>query len=242
MALTRTFLIDDQWNMVHLPERPNGFAVFILGDTNHYVDEHTSFWVQSPFRAHLIDILLEKGYTVFYSNLYGRHWGSPDAVQLAKSVYHMVIRKEIVNPKMHLLVEGMGALVALELLKNESITRSAVMMNPCLNLRTHIMIEMENKLFYKRLIKEIARSYHIREKDVPVAIERMKTKTPVLKTPILILHESHGGNYPLEHHSRRFETQQNALNGNVRLCLHIHHHDYPFAEMITAFYQKHERI
>ena len=64
-----------------------------------------------------IQSLLKEGYTVFYSNLYGKNWGSEKAVKLAKRLYEHIIRSEIMNDKIHIIAEGMGALVALKLLQ-----------------------------------------------------------------------------------------------------------------------------
>ena len=43
--------------------------------------------------------LIEEGYTVFSSNLYGRHWGNDQSVRLAKRLYDVVLRKETLNAK-----------------------------------------------------------------------------------------------------------------------------------------------
>ena len=100
------FCVGDQWNIVHLPRKPNGFAVLILGDVNHYVSKSNSFWLQHPERTRFVEILVQNGYTVFSSNLYGRNWGSWKASDLAEKVYHSVLRREILNKKIHIIAEG----------------------------------------------------------------------------------------------------------------------------------------
>lgn len=94
--------------------------------------------------------LIEEGYTVFSSNLYGRHWGNDQSVRLAKRLYDVVLRKETLNTKMHIMADGMGALVALEMMNKypESI-RSVIMLNPCLDLPEYVEFEKEHKFFTK---------------------------------------------------------------------------------------------
>ena len=133
------FSLDTQWNVVHVPERPNGFGVLVLGDKDHFVESSTSLWIQHGGRSQLLQCLQDEGYTVFYSNLYGRHWGSPEAYHLAKQLYHLVMKQEILNKRIHILAEGMGALLALQLMENDGNTfiRSAGLLNPCIDLHTH---------------------------------------------------------------------------------------------------------
>ena len=71
-----------------------------------------------------------------------------------------MIRTEIMNDKIHIIAEGMGALVALKLLHNmnESI-RSIVLINPILSLQHHLELEKDRKFFYKKLVKELANAY-----------------------------------------------------------------------------------
>ena len=102
-----TFLFDQQWCMLHYPKRPNGFAVLILGDQQHYVHENSSVWIENTGRAKMIDQLLEAGYTVFfYSNLFGKNWGNRQAVDHAYNLYQIIMRKEILNKKFIYLQKG----------------------------------------------------------------------------------------------------------------------------------------
>ena len=89
---------------------------------------------------------IEQGYTVFSSNLYGRHWGNDQSVRLAKRLYDVVLRKETLNAKMHIMADGMGALVALEMMnKYPECIRSVIMLNPCLDLPEYVEFEKEHK-------------------------------------------------------------------------------------------------
>ena len=110
----RNFQLDTEWNVIHYPERPKGFGILIIGDERNFVDSNTSFWLQNEGKTKLLQSLLDAGYTVFYSNLYGKNWGSEKAVRLSKRLYQHMIRSEILNGKIHILAEGMGALCYVE--------------------------------------------------------------------------------------------------------------------------------
>ena len=88
--------------------------------------------------------LIEEGYTVFSSNLYGRHWENR-SVRLAKRLYDVVLKRDI-KCKMHIMADGMGALVALEMMnKYPECIRSVIMLNPCLDLPEYVEFEKEHK-------------------------------------------------------------------------------------------------
>lgn len=163
----RNFKLDTEWNMIHYPEKPTGFGVLIIGDERNFVDEKTSFWIQNEGKAALLSCLTNSGYTVFYSNLYGKNWGSRKAVNLAKSLYEFITRNEIINSKIHLLAEGMGALVAIKLLEEmKDNIRSVVLINPVLSLKHHLEQEKEHKFFYKKLLHEISTSYETEKSQI----------------------------------------------------------------------------
>jgi len=154
--IQRFFQLGNQWCVVHVPERPNGFGVLILGDQNHFVDEESSFWIQNNGRSIIINSFLDEGYTLFYSNLYGRHWGCPEAVSLTKRLNHVILKKEILNHRIHILAEGMGALVALQLMEGMGDNlRGVAMMNPCIDLRKHLIQEKEHNSFTNELLERL---------------------------------------------------------------------------------------
>ncbi|RDI47787.1 hydrolase [Falsibacillus pallidus] len=170
----RTFQIEHEWCMIHCPEKPNGFAVMILGDQQHFVEENQSFWTQNIGRAKMIEELTSNGYTVFYSNLYGKNWGSTKAAELAQTLYHLIMKQEILNEKIHVIAEGMGALAAIELItmmKGE--IRSVSLISPCLSLKKHVEQEKEKKFFYKRIVQELINSHEINENQIE---ELLKTQ------------------------------------------------------------------
>jgi len=156
----RHFQMDTQWNIIHYPEKPTGFGILIIGDERHFVDESKCFWMQNEGKLAIINELKDAGYTIFSSNLYGRNWGSGNAVELAERLYQHVMRNEILNNKIHVLAEGMGALVAVKLLEKlqESI-RSVVLLNPILSLKHHLEQEKEHRFFYKKLMRELTSAH-----------------------------------------------------------------------------------
>ncbi|WP_449621996.1 hydrolase [Robertmurraya sp. Marseille-Q9965] len=187
----RNFKLDTEWNMIHYPEKPTGFGILIIGDERHFVDEKTSFWTQNEGKSALISRLKKQGYTVFYSNLYGKNWGSDKAVQLAKRLYEFVIRTEIINNKIHLFAEGMGALVALKLLEEmKGNIRSVVLLNPVLSLKHHLEQEKEHKFFYKKLLKELSSSYNTESNQIVEIISSPEDDSPRLSSdvPLKIIH------------------------------------------------------
>jgi pimeloyl-ACP methyl ester carboxylesterase len=157
---SRNFKLDTEWNVIHYPERPNGFGILTIGDERHFVNSSSSFWTQNEGKRSLLNILKNEGYTVFYSNLYGRHWGSEKAVELTMRLCSHIVRNEILNTSFHVVAEGMGALVALKLLEHSDIKiRSLVLINPVLSLNAHLEQEKENKFFYKKLVAELEAAY-----------------------------------------------------------------------------------
>lgn len=191
----RNFQMDTQWNIIHYPEKPTGFGILIIGDERHFVDDSKCFWTQHEGRLSIINQLKESGYTIFSSNLYGRNWGSDQAVDLAQRLYQQVIRSEILNNKIHLIAEGMGALVAVKLMeKMKGQLRSVVLLNPILSLKKHIELEKEHKFFYKKLMRELT-SAHI--KDQVTLEQELSTMSDEVRlewgVPIKIIHVMSSG-------------------------------------------------
>jgi hypothetical protein len=159
---SRNFKLDTEWNMIHYSEKPNGFGILIIGDERHFVDEQNSFWIQNEGKQLLLNQLKQNGYTCFYSNLYGRHWGTKKSTKMAERLYHHIMRTEILNTKIHIIAEGMGALVALDLLRSvKDAIRSVVFINPVFSLKSQLELEKEHKFFYKKLLREISVAYNI---------------------------------------------------------------------------------
>jgi hypothetical protein len=238
----RYFLLDGEWNVIYLPERPNGFAVFIIGDQQHFVDGTTSFWSQNAGRKQLLDVLLRDGYTVFCSNLYGRNWGSPKAVTLAKRLYHVIMKEEILNEKIHLLVEGMGTLTGLELMETfGDKIRSVCMLNPCIDLAAFVYQEQQNKLFYKRIVKEILHAYEWDENEFDKNIlELPKIGERKANTPVKIWISTGEQTYQSKQFGRSYEKHRKE-NSPIHLVIHLNEKRFGIGSGICQFFEKHEK-
>lgn len=186
----RNFQLDTEWNVIHYPYQPSGFGILIIGDERNFVDQENNFWVQNEGRLSLLNDLKNSGYTIFYSNLYGKNWGSDKSVQLAKQLYDYVIRSEILNEKIHLVAEGMGTLTALKLIDemNQEI-RSVVLINPILSLKQHLQLEKEHKFFYKKMLREIAAAFGMDYKEAEGNILEMEEEPRfTADCPLTIIH------------------------------------------------------
>lgn len=186
----RNFKLDTEWNMIHYSEKPNGFGILIIGDERHFVDEQKSFWMQNEGKQLLLNQLRQSGYTCFYSNLYGRHWGTKKSKVMAERLYHHIMRAEILNSRIHIIAEGMGSLIALELVKSmKEKIRSIVFINPVFSLKSQLELEREHKFFYKKLLREIAIAYHWEIESVEDQIKHMDNDINVFpEIPVRIIH------------------------------------------------------
>ncbi len=174
---SRNFQLDTEWNMIHYPEKPSGFGILVIGDERNFVSAENSFWTQNEGKSALLKQFKEEGYTIFYSNLYGKNWGNDKAVHLARRLYEHIIRTEIINEKIHVIAEGMGALIALRLMNEmgPSQIRTCVLINPIVSLPHHLELEKEHKFFYKKLLRELSDSYDAEMKLVEAKIKQVST-------------------------------------------------------------------
>ncbi|MCH1625878.1 hypothetical protein [Fredinandcohnia quinoae] len=240
----RFFQVDMEWSVIHLPERPNGFGVLIIGDKNNFVDKYTSFWMQNPGRKNIIEYLQKEGYTIFYSNLYGVHWGSSKALKLAVQLCHMTMKREILNERIHIFAEGMGALVALQLMnKIENKIRSVALLNPCIDLLAHIEYEKNNKFFYKRLIKELAAAFEINDKEAMIDLERyipnIDYHSP--NTPVRIWQNTTDKTYQPEIHTRMYKEIRQSESKQPIVSYHVNEKAFGLSQSICNFYKDHEK-
>ncbi|EKN65394.1 hydrolase [Neobacillus bataviensis LMG 21833] len=191
----RNFQMDAQWNIIHYPEKPTGFGILIIGDERHFVDESKCFWTQNEGKLAIVNELKDAGYTIFSSNLYGRNWGSESAVEHAQRLYHHVIRSEILNHKIHILAEGMGALVAVRLLeKMKGSIRSMILLNPILSLKYHLEQEKEHKFFYKKLMRELTNAHNMEQAQMESTVFSMEDIVHLeFNCPVKIIHVLAGG-------------------------------------------------
>ena len=235
----RTFQIDGQWNMIYYPERPSGFSVLIIGDRGHFVEQDSSFWLQHPGRLRILEYLKGHGYTLFSSNFYGANWGNVKSVELARKLYLHFMKSEISNDKIHILAEGTGALVAFQLVQEmSSHIRSVVLINPCLSLKLRLEKEKENKLFYKKMLHEVAEAY---EMDVtesePFIME--KEEIPQLKDiPVKIIHLL---GLQKDQSSLYRQLQRKNKQTDIELVYLLSEKLYKLPFVIHSFYKKNER-
>ncbi|MED4533668.1 hypothetical protein ABET51_11900 [Metabacillus fastidiosus] len=238
----RFFQLGSEWNVIHLPEKPSGFGVLIIGDRSHFVNEKTSFSLQHYGRNQLLTVFRNKGYTVFSSNLYNQNWGSPNAVILAKQLYQVVLRKEILNERIHILAEGMGALVALQLMEElKDKIRSVAMLNPCLDLQAHLKNEKDNKFFYKRLLKEISSAYEMDVRDVPnFNFKEMDSYKSSL--PVQIWQKMNEAYFLSAHNSKKYEILRRKKGYPIQLIYHLGDNQYRINHSIMKFFKENETV
>lgn len=236
----RNFLLGTEWNIIHYPEKPTGFGVLIIGDERHFVDENKSFWLQNEGKFAIIKLLKESGYTIFSSNLYGKNWGSEKAVELAERLYQHVKRNEIINSVIHIIAEGMGALVAIKLMERlKGQVRSLVLLNPVLSLTHHLQKEKENKFFYKKLTKELELAYQKEFRQIQNEIFDMENKHQLkFEIPVKLIHVMSGGR--AYNHSTLYRQLLNSSELNMTYILP--EKKMQIGYMIVRFFKEYEKV
>lgn len=241
----RFFLIGDQWNVIHYPEKPNGFAVFIYGDVEQFVQSNTSSWHQNPALNNYIEKLKAAGYTVVNSHLQGRNWGSEEACQFALRLYDEVQKKEILNKRIHLIAIGMGALVAAKIVPQyEDLYRSIVMIDPCLNFTNYFHNEKTNRFFYKRLVNELKTAYRINEEELNKTVSVMNVRYyQAIPIPLKIFHRLNKTPYSLEEHIRPYEALCNSSGNQIELAIFLNKKRFDQLSIPTInFFQSNETL
>jgi hypothetical protein len=232
--------MDTQWNIIHYPGKPTGFGILIIGDERHFVDDSKCFWTQNEGKLAIINQLKESGYTIFSSNLYGRNWGSDQAVDLAQRLYQQVIRSEILNNKVHLIAEGMGALVAVKLMeKMKGQLRSVVLLNPILSLKKHIELEKEHKFFYKKLVREVTAAHKI---DPLLLVKELESMDDEVKlqfgVPIKIIHVMSSG----KSYNQSKQLQQLLANTDISPTYIVPEKKQQLGNMMKKFFNQFEKV
>ncbi|CAG9623455.1 hypothetical protein [Sutcliffiella rhizosphaerae] len=238
----RFFQMSGQWNAVHVPEKPNGFGCLIIGDTNHFVDESNSLWLQHIGRNKIMEEILQCGYTLFYSNLNGAHWGSRQSVFQAKQLYHIILKQEILNNKIHILAEGMGALTAMQLMEDmDENIRSVALINPCIDLKAQMLQEKDRKFFYKKVKHEISDAYGLSIKDMEMfeGLPEIK-KYKKNKLPVKIWQTTTNFTFDPKLHCRKYEEFRRKQNAPISVTYHLVEKRYTYGPSICQFFKKHE--
>lgn len=235
--MLRSYSYDGQWNIIYYPKKPSGFSVFIIGDHHHYVNNLDSFWLQHPGRLQIIEQLQQKGYTCFSSNLYGEHWGNDKAVQLAEVIYHLVMKRETLNEKIHVLAEGKGALVALKLMQQRpDLIRSVVFLNPCLSIKQKWEVEKDHIVFLKPFMNEVSKAYGSAKNDV---YEQMNESQIRVSIPLKIVHVL--GN-DTKKQFKMYKQLQKMNKELVKVVYLLPEKRYKVALETTRFFLKHENV
>ncbi|MEH7110415.1 hydrolase [Bacillus sp. JJ1764] len=237
---SRSFQIDTEWNIVYYPEKPTGFGVLIIGDERHFVEENKCFWTQNEGKLAIVDKLKEQGYTIFSSNLYGRNWGSENAVELAQRLYQYVIRHEIINHKIHILAEGMGSLVAVKLMeKMKEQIRSVILINPILSLKFHLEQEKEHKFFYKKLMRELTAAYKLEQQSLENTISALDdTEQLDTEIPVKIIHILSGAKSYNQSKQYKYFLQ----NSNISPTFIVPEKKQQLGSICKKFYRQYEAI
>jgi hypothetical protein len=240
----RNFKLDTEWNMIHYSEKPNGFGILIIGDERHFVDEQNSFWVQNEGKQLLLNHLIQTGYTCFYSNLYGRHWGTQKSTKMAERLYHHIMRSEILNSKIHIIAEGMGALIALDLVKllKDGI-RSIVFINPVFSLKNQLELEKEHKFFYKKLLREISAAYNVETANIDEVIGELRNDlNDVPHIPLKIIHVLSGKrSYHQFEFSKKLVAKWEQHNKSIQSTFLLPEKKQHLGKIITNFFHQFEQ-
>ncbi|MDG5789156.1 hypothetical protein QA612_16990 [Evansella sp. AB-P1] len=241
----RSTTIDNKECLIHLPRKPNGYSVLILGDRNHFVKEGNSLWKQHTVRSSVLSKLLNDGYTVFYFDQGEAHWGSNQSVELSKRLVNYVLKTEIINENIHIFAEGMGSLLAFPLLNDLNINvRSTILFNPCIYLTKQYEMEKSNRFFLKRFIQEMKEAYDIDESEVDVICKNQTNDIHCIPydIPIRIFQAVYQGAYSPDYHVYPFleERQKKQVDLSTTFFMPEKLMNQ-FSKDIIKFYKKNER-
>jgi alpha-beta hydrolase superfamily lysophospholipase len=155
------------------------------------------------------------------------------------------MKQEILNKRIHILAEGMGALLALQLMENDGNTfiRSAGLLNPCIDLHTHAEHEKNNKFFYKQFTKDLTQAYKVERKQVSKLIKEYPSVTELKSTlPVKIWTAPNAStHYPIAH-SKKYELHREELHSPIMLSLYLPEKNYLFERSLLQFYKQHEKV
>nr|WP_285876949.1 alpha/beta hydrolase [Fictibacillus phosphorivorans] len=154
------------------------------------------------------------------------------------------MKHEILNPNIHIIAEGMGTLVALRLMEEmEPQIRSAVFINPCFDLKHHFNHERQNRLFYKRLVREISAAYQIEVRKVASLIDQLPdVKDLHAKTPVKIWHAARGVSFNFRDHSRKYEKRRLEIQAPITLLIHVPENTMNPARAFREFFRENEKV
>ncbi|WAA13058.1 hydrolase [Fervidibacillus halotolerans] len=185
----RIFLLNNRHCIVHYPEKPNGFGILIIGDKDQYVDGKGSSWMSQENKSPLLQSLLNEGYLLFYPDLSFNHMGNSQAIELTKLVYEYVKRHEIINHNIHIIIEGIGALLLSPfLVEYHQYVRSILFINPIFSLDWMKEQVKDQPFLYRKFLQEIRDAYTIDEDECEQIIANNKRAILHLNHPFKIIH------------------------------------------------------
>lgn len=185
----RIFTLNNNYCIIHYPERPNGFGVLVIGGKEQYVNKNETNWTTNYHRKKMLRFLMDEGYTIFYTNFNQEHMGNDETVERIHNLYEYVIRTEIINEKIHVIAEGTGAIIALDMLANkQNRLRSIVYINPVFSLEWLTDLVKDQPFLYKRIITDMAEAYRIHEEQCEEIIKTKGTNIDHKQIPFVILH------------------------------------------------------
>jgi len=235
MMKQKTFRFNHEWTTIFYPDRPSGFSILLLGGEQHYMQEKTNFWMEHPGKRQMVEHLLEKGYTLFGTNL-GAHWGRKETADRLAELYAHFIRQEIVNEKIHLFAEGTGALLLERISKLlEGRVRSISMLNPELSLFQRYEKEKENKFFHKKFMKEVSLAYSMEADEVPGWITRVPDCHIPKEIPVLLMQV-------MDHYERNFPAYNQRLtlpNHEIKYVTPEKRYSIPY--QMSSFFTRYEK-
>lgn len=185
----RTFKLNNDYCIIHYPEKPNGFGVLIIGGEEQYVNGQDSNWLSNNNRHNILQSLIDDGYTVYYPNFNKNHMGNAPSVEQVTSLYEYIKRTEILNERIHIIAEGIGALIAMDLLKNKNeIIRSIAFINPIFSIQWLLNLIKDQPFLYKKTIQDIAKAFNISEEKCEKTIKAQEISRHQISYPFVIIH------------------------------------------------------
>ncbi|WP_062352076.1 hypothetical protein [Bacillus kwashiorkori] len=185
----RTFKLNNELCIIHYPKKPNGFGILVIGNDYDYVDEKQTSWTKNKTRYQILQKFLQAGYTVFYSNLGGKHYGNEFAVELTMDLYEYVKRVEILNNKIHLFAEDEGAIIANKFINEKrEVVRSVLFLNPIFTLSILFEELADQPFSYRKFLKEVGSAYNQNEEECEKFTKNHFINFQPLALPYKIIH------------------------------------------------------
>jgi len=185
----RIFFLNRETCLIHYPKQPNGFGILIISNDDKFTDQNESKWLLNQTRFAILRELVECGYTIYYTNLGGNHMGNPKAIEQVRHLYEYVKRSEILNDKVHVIAEGFGAIIAINLMKKHpGMFRSALFINPIFSLVWVKDMVQGQPFFYKKFLMDVSEAFEIPEEKCEGFINKSPKGPFFISLPFKIVH------------------------------------------------------